>query len=152
MKLLENWARRTRQMAYSLNSKYWCVKMHFKNPDKASQMILSLQYKQLLAQNFPLPRFEDVEFSTFSQTGEDGILLYIFSLIGTTNKKCIEVCCSNGIECNTANLIVNHGWYGLLFDGNAAMIRQGQKFYQKCPDTPWPAKLRHAWITADNIK
>jgi hypothetical protein len=28
-------------------------------------------------------------------------------------------CVEDGIECNTANLIINHGWTGLLFDGDA---------------------------------
>ncbi len=63
-------------------------------------------------------------FKTFSQTNEDGILLYIFTIIGSTNKKVIEI----GINCDNSrsnipesiatNLISFHGWHGLLIDGN----------------------------------
>src|SRR2546425_9573924 len=68
---------------------------------KASQITLSILYKDLLSRHAPLPSFEDIEFRAFSQNGEDGILLYIFSLIGTTNKKCVEICGADGLECNT---------------------------------------------------
>lgn len=119
---------------------------------KVSQILLAMQYKELLSLHAPLPRFEEVEFRAFSQNGEDGILLYIFSLIGTTTKKCVEICCADGIDCNTANLIINHGWKGLLFDGREKLINEGREFYQKCADTGlWSPRLVHAWITAENI-
>lgn len=62
------------------------------------------------ASEVPAARVPDVEFKCFSQNGEDGILLYLFSLIGTVNRRAVEICAGDGIECNTANLIVNHGW------------------------------------------
>ena len=111
-----------------------------------------LTYQNLLRQKQPLPSFEDIEFRAFSQNGEDGILLLIFSIIGMTNRRCVEVCAGDGIECNTANLIVNHGWLGLLFDGNQRNIARGQKFYKIGKSTnTWPPSLIHAWITAENI-
>ncbi len=119
---------------------------------KVSQITLSILYKDLLSRHAPLPSFEDIEFRAFSQNGEDGILLYIFSLIGTTNKKCVEICGGDGLECNTANLMINHGWRGLVFDGNEKQIKKGQRFYARCPDLwAWPPKLVHAWITAENV-
>src|SRR5262249_5113391 len=118
---------------------------------RTGQLLLSLRYKELLRQNF-LPKFEDVGFRFFSQNDEDGFLLYIFSLIGTTTKKAVEVCAGNGIECNTANLIVNHGWVGLLVDGDSTLVEQGKDFYSRCPDTFWlPPSLVQAWVTTDNI-
>jgi hypothetical protein len=112
-----------------------------------------LKYQELLHRdNNVLPQFEDVEFRCFSQNGEDGILLYIFALIGTTNKKCLEIGAGDGIECNTANLIINHGWIGLLFDGNENNVRLGKEFYASSKDTfTWPPKIVHAWVTAKNI-
>jgi hypothetical protein len=119
---------------------------------KAAQVLLSLKYQELIGQRRPLPTFDDVEFRCFSQTSEDGILLYLFSLLGTTNKRCVEVCAGDGTECNTANLIINHGWRGLLFDGNEALIARGKEFYARCRDTfIAPPTLVASWITADNI-
>src|SRR5262245_66527781 len=74
------------------------------------QLLLRLRYRELAATGRPLPPFEDVEFSVYSQTGEDGILWYIFSLVGTTNKTLVEIGAGDGIENNSANLLVHHGW------------------------------------------
>jgi hypothetical protein len=87
-----------------------------------------------------------------SEFGQDGILLYIFSLIGTTNRKALEICAGDGIECNAANLILNHGFHGLLFDGNAELIERGRAFYAAHPNTRLsPPQLTAAWITAETI-
>lgn len=91
-------------------------------------------------------------FSTYSQHEEDGMLLYIFSLIGTTDKKCVEMCVGTGIESNTANLIINHFWAGLLFDGNSKNIKIAQNFYSKHKNTMiYPPRVVHAWIDKENI-
>jgi hypothetical protein len=65
---------------------------------KTGQLSLVQIWRTMLHQKEPLPSFGDVEFRAFSQNGEDGILLYIFSLIGTTNKLCIEICAGDGIS------------------------------------------------------
>ena len=86
--------------------------------DRITQLRLMLEYQRMARQGEPLPTFADTQFRSFSQNGEDGILLYIFSLIGMTNRRALEICCGDGIECNATNLIVNHGFDGLLIDGN----------------------------------
>ena len=122
------------------------------NLDKLNQLQLMFRYQELIAQGITLPKFEDVEFRSFSQNGEDGILLYIFSLIGMSNNKCVEICAGDGIECNTANLIINHGFHGLLFDGDKSNIERGKIFYSQLRDTfVYPPKLFQAWITRENI-
>jgi hypothetical protein len=99
-----------------------------------------------------LPPLREVGFKAFSQTDEDGILLYIFSIIGTVNKKSVEVCAGNGIECNTANLILNHGWHGLLVDGEQSLVEQGREYYRRNPNTyVYPPQFAHAWIKRDNV-
>jgi hypothetical protein len=120
--------------------------------DKVSQLILANQYRSLAALGKPLPSFEDTEFRAFSQNGEDGILLYIFSLIGMGGRRCVEICAGDGIECNTANLIVNHGWSGLLFDGDARLVERGRAYYSRLADTSaLPPRLVNSWITRDNV-
>ena len=56
------------------------------------------------------------------------------------------------MQCNTANLIVNHGWQGFLFDGDAKNVSRGNLYYKKHKDTwRWPPRFKHAWITAENV-
>jgi hypothetical protein len=121
------------------------------NERQIDQLILSNQYRQLATVK-ALPKFQEVGFHTYSQTDEDGFLLYIFSLIGTTNKKVVEMCCGDGVECNAANLIINHGWKGILFDGDSEQLNIGRKIYNFIKTTSNnPPELVHAWITAENV-
>ncbi|MEN6405241.1 MAG: hypothetical protein ABFC77_02095 [Thermoguttaceae bacterium] len=120
--------------------------------DKTAQLLLSLEYAKLARAGEPLPSFDDVAFRAYSQNGEDGVLHFVFSLIQTTNKKCVEVCAGDGIECNTANLIINHDWTGLLVDGNKENVERGREFYRSLPDRRmWPPKFANAWITVESI-
>ncbi len=119
----------------------------------------AIQQKQLMAthrsmQHAGMPPFpmQDVGFRVHSQYDEDGILLFIFALIGTTNKKCIEICAGDGIECNTANLIINHRWVGMLCDGDSLRRQRAQKFYSAHPDTRiWPPVILGDWISRENV-
>ena len=95
---------------------------------KLSQLVLIAHYRELARSANHGLRFEEVEFRAFSQNGEDGILLYLFALLGSGARRVVEICAGDGIECNSANLLVNHGWNGLLFDGNSANIARGRQF------------------------
>ena len=92
------------------------------------------------------------ELSIFSQNGEDGILLYIFSIIGTTSKTFIEFGVEDGKECNTANLSINHNWKGLLIDGSDKNVTEGLKFYASCcGDKKQNVIFAKHFVTAENI-
>lgn len=120
--------------------------------DQVVQKNLQANYRILQNQQKKMPKFGDTGFRCYSQNDEDGHLLYIFSLIGSTNKKVVEICAGDGIQCNSANLLINHGWNGLLFDGNETHIKKGTDFYANCPDTKtWPPKLIHAWVKRENV-
>ena len=122
------------------------------NASQGTQILLAMLYKERAERRGHLPTLDEVEFRVHSQNGEDGILLYLFSLLGAPTKKCIEICAGDGIVCNTANLIVNHGWRGLLFDGNELNIRRGKQFYRTCRDTRWyPPRIVQSWITMENV-
>ena len=45
----------------------------------------------------------------WSQNGQDGILLNLFSLIGATSRRFLEFGCGTGLECNSANLALGFG-------------------------------------------
>jgi len=117
-----------------------------------AQINLLTQYKTLARQSSDGFDFDDIGFKCHSQNSEDGILLYIFAIIGTTNKIAVEICAGNGIECNAANLVINHGWWALLFDGNAENIKAGTEFYRiNRRSHTRPPRLVQAWITRDNV-
>jgi hypothetical protein len=128
---------------------------HVNSNDRQNQILLMNDYRYLVENGSRVPSFCDVEFSSYSQNGEDGILLLIFSLIGSVNRRVVEVCAGDGVECNAANLIINHGWSGLLFDGDENAIARGKSFYSQRTNA-WrfrrlPPTLVHAWVTTQNI-
>ena len=64
----------------------------------------------------------------------------------------MEICAGDGIQCNTANLIINHGWNGLMFDGNEQLVQVGRSFYANLGDTfCHPPTIVNEWITRENI-
>src|SRR5258706_10681970 len=90
--------------------------------DQATQLSLQWQYRLMRQLGMPRPRFDEVEMSVHSQNGEDGILLHLFALLGTTNKRAVELCAADGVECNAANLLIHHRWRGLLVDGGSENV------------------------------
>lgn len=92
------------------------------------------------------------ELGVYSQNGEDGILLFIFSMIGTTSRTFVEFGIGAGFECNSANLIINFGWQGLMLDIDAHGIAVARNFYQhKLRDQTNTIRIVHAAVTAENI-
>ena len=117
-----------------------------------TQLLLKWRYRELVANGRVLPRLEDVEFRCHSQNGEDGILLFLFSAIGTTNKVVVEIGSSDGTECNSANLILNHGWTGLLLDASEDDVARGRRFYARSHDAwVYPPRLVCAHVTRENV-
>lgn len=145
-------ARPVDQLHYYFNFFNWKRSDHISALNRQTQILLSLQYRAWQHIGMPRLRFDEVEFRSFSQHGEDGILLYVFSLIGTTDRRCVEICAGDGVECNTANLVVNHGWTALMIDGDAHKLRFGRAFYARHLNTLHrPPQLVHAWVERDNV-
>lgn len=108
-------------------------------------------------------------FRAFSQNDEDGILLRLFTHIGSTNRYVVEIGsnCSGsdvGIPENlSTNLLVNHGWHGTIFELDETECSKMRYFFARTASTRhyhWtreglteyysPAVLQHA-ISPDNI-
>jgi hypothetical protein len=120
--------------------------------DIGAQLVLAAMYRELALRGGPFPAFRDVAFRSYSQNQEDGILLYLFAVVGTTNRVAVEICAGDGIECNTANLVINHGWSALLVDGDERRVRTGREYYARRRETRvWPPAFVHHWVTAENV-
>src|SRR5262245_52653000 len=97
-------------------------------------------------------RLDEFGLSVTSQTDEDGILLYLFAIVGTTNRRAVEICAGHGMECNTANLVLNHGWHALWVDGDPVLVETGKAFYSRSRRTRvFPPTFVHAWVTRDSV-
>ena len=120
--------------------------------DQGVQHLLGAQHRLQLASGGPMPELRDTEATFFSQNGEDGVLLYLFSLLGHGDRLAVEICAGDGIECCSANLVVNHGWHALLVDGDDANLDRGRAFYGGSRHQ-WfdPPVLQRAWVTAENV-
>lgn len=118
---------------------------------KAAQLHLIHQYRQLLHLG-QIPRLSDTGFRNYSQFDEDGLLLYLFAVLGTRNKTFVDIGSGDGINSNCANLALNHGWHGLFIDGNRRHIEHGERYYRHHPDTwAFPPKFVNAMVQRENI-
>jgi hypothetical protein len=100
----------------------------------------------------PYPNIRDAGFRVYSQSEEDGIILYVLSMIGFKTKRVVEICCGSGDECMATNLILNHGFDGFLFDGSQNNIHRAETFFKSKRDCLlYPPALTAAWITAENV-
>lgn len=90
-------------------------------------------YPELAAEPAPLNR---AEARVYSQNGEDGIIAWLLSQIGTTNRTFVEFGIGDGSECNTANLSITFGWRGLLMEADSEQAASARRFYGSRPTAP----------------
>ena len=64
------------------------------------------------------PSLQDVEFSIFSQWGDDGIIQFLISQVQISSPAFIEFGVENYSEANTRFLLMNNNWRGLIIDGS----------------------------------
>ncbi|MDQ0561941.1 hypothetical protein QO004_003742 [Rhizobium mesoamericanum] len=92
------------------------------NSDAASHKVLMAHWQNERHRTVTYADLLASGFRVFSQNDEDGIILRIFSHIGTTNQYVIEIgsnCSGSDIgipENLSTNLIINHGWHGAIFE------------------------------------
>jgi len=92
--------------------------------------------------------FEKIEFSVFSQLGDDGIIQYLIEQINFPNKYFIEFGVQNYMESNTRFLLMNNNWSGLIMDGSEEFINfiKNDYYYWK-----YNLTAKKLFITKDNI-
>ncbi len=66
----------------------------------------------------------EVEFSVFSQWGDDGIIDWLCKNIPIKNRIFIEIGTENYRESNTRFLLMNKNWSGHLFEGNSKFVNE----------------------------
>jgi len=104
-------------------------KLFFKRPDFSEKKIF-LQGQLLQEENKKknkLNNLKDVEFSVFSQFGDDGIISWIINNIPNINKCFVEVGTQDYWESNTRFLLKSENWTGLLIDRSLKDIKKIKK-------------------------
>lgn len=138
----------------NLIKKYFYILFVGKKLSPAVQIkqIQLYQYYQDKKEQRKLPLFNTTGFKNFSQFEEDGLLLYIFSIIGMGSKTFVDIGSNDCVNSNCANLAIHFGWLGLFIDSNKTLINIGKKFYSKYPN-PWnhPQQFSCSFITPENV-
>ncbi|MEZ5319965.1 MAG: hypothetical protein R2752_21365 [Vicinamibacterales bacterium] len=86
----------------------------------------------------------------FSQHGEDGILAEIFRRIGVVDRTCVEIGIGNGLENNTAALLVQ-GWRGFWVEGDVRQATRASRTFAGAIADGRLAMAR-ATVTAENVE
>ena len=119
---------------------------------KVSQVTIYNFWRNLVRSKKNLPSLSEAGFRVFSQFEEDGLLLYIFSIIGMGSRRFIDIGAADGINSNCANFVIHWGWHGLFIDGDQNKVSRGEGFYANQLDTLlFPPKFCCSRVTAENI-
>jgi len=121
-----------------------------RNENEVSRM--QEEYSALAADSDARNLLKLKERKYYSQNGEDGILLYLFSLVGAGEKTFIEFGIEDGVECNAANLALNFNWRGLFIEGSAALAGRARRFYHgRHGCSPERVRIINAFVTRENV-
>jgi len=98
---------------------------------KSARRYLLLWREQISKQKLShFSRFNSYEKKVTSQNGEDGLLLELFSRI-PNNRFAVEIGVEDGRECNTALLIQQYNWSGLMVEADESFFKPLVNNYAK---------------------
>ena len=117
------------------------------------QKSIESQWLYMIKNNVKIfDKIQDAGFRCYSQFEEDGIILYLLSCVGKKTRSVVEICSGSGSECMSANLIINHGYKGFLFDGDEKNINAATSFFKSQKDCLlFEPTIKKIWITKNNI-
>lgn len=138
---------------FSLSGENLALRRRVSNNERHLRMVSKRMLQQYahLSATPQTQSLNDFEAAVYSQNGEDGILLHLFSLIGCHDHRFVEFGVGDGVQCNTANLSLNFGWRGLLMEADSAELQKAQRFYRRMLGPEGQVKIREARVTAENI-
>jgi hypothetical protein len=96
---------------------------------------LMATYTTAVAAGCP-PALRDTGARVFSQFDEDGLILFLLSVVGTSTRRFVDIGAADGITgSNTANLAFNLGFHGIGIDGDRERIEYARRIYGAHDDT-----------------
>jgi hypothetical protein len=130
----------------------------FKNPlnflydlrDRQRMIVaLSRGAATMAARKIDLNRPATWEFSGFSQNGEDGILDVLRGQLARSNRYFVEIGASDGIENNSAWLLVAEKYAGMMIEGDPLLVERANRVVVR---HSIGAECRNMFVTRDNVK
>ena len=99
------------------------------------------------ARSIDLTRPLTWEFSGFSQNGEDGILDVLRKQLSVSNRYFIEIGSADGVENNSAWLVVAERYSGIMIEGNSRLVERANRVVV---GYSIGAECRNLFITREN--
>jgi len=96
--------------------KNFLTKINKKDNAQNNFMLGSIYFEQVSKNYNNLKELQDAEYKVFSQTGEDGIINYLFSKLNISNAKFVEIGVGDYSESNTRFIYENSFSKGLIVD------------------------------------
>jgi hypothetical protein len=135
------------QLKHLIKKYLWNIVFRNKIGDNANQC-----NNDFIATLDSSPTFSKNHLNIFTIANEDGLLLNIFTKIGTTNQYFIDIGSNDCINSNCANLAFHHQWKGVFIDGNSNILNRGKYIYQKhFKTTANKFAFTQAIVTTQNI-
>lgn len=99
------------------------------------------------------PSVWDTGLRVFSEYDEDGVILYLLSVVGASSRSFVDIGAGNGIHAsNCANLAFNLGFHGAFIDADESGIANGRAVYANHPDTQrYPPRFVNAFVKKETI-
>lgn len=101
------------------------------------------------ARSIDLKRPSTWEFSGFSQNGEDGILDVLRKQLSDSNRYFVEIGTSDGIENNSAWLLVAEKFNGLLIEGSTRLVERAKR---TVVGYSIGAECHNLFVTRENVR
>ena len=116
--------------------------------EKQKLLLGKILSNQIKNKDFEINSLIDVEYSIFSQFGDDGIIQWLIQNLDLPNKTFIEFGVEDYGESNTRFLMMNDNWSGFVMDGSESNIKNLKSSYYY-----WKYKLdaKAVFINKENI-
>ena len=133
---------------FKKNIKNFITKIFFPKENEKNKILLAQSIALRNRSLNSINEIGDVEFSCFSQYGEDGIIDWLVSRLPTIPKKFVEFGVEDYRESNTRLLLQLRNWQGLIMDGSNDFI---QEIKAQDISSRHHVDAIYAYITKENI-
>jgi len=118
---------------------------------RSEAILHSVRREHVISRLSRTKRFQDPRrlhrygFKVYSEGHEDGCIQEIFHRIGVQHRNFVEIAVGNGLECNTAYLLLQ-GWRGAWFECDKVAVKHAKSLFAS-----YPVIIQCEQVMPDNI-